>query len=101
MCEKCIRNILSIRALGIERPASFARDVTEAQIRNLMPLKEIKLRIGYEPIVALAKSRGLGDAPWVRTVEDVIRLSRSFNRLATTPARRKLWRWGRRLRIIR
>ena len=34
-CEKCVRNILTFRALGLDRPACFEQDVSVAQILNL------------------------------------------------------------------
>lgn len=99
-CEKCIRSILSFRALGLPRPACFPREVSDEQIRGLIPIKKIKISVGYDPIVRTAESHGLGDAPWVERLRRAIRSSRLHAQLSPRHRGTKLWRLMRRLRMI-
>ena len=71
VCEKCIRNILSFRALGLERPACFPRDVSNRQIMGLVPIKQIMIDVGYASIErtrdrAAASARPPGSGPCAR-----------------------------------
>ncbi len=75
VCEKCIRNILSFRALGLGRPDCFPLDVSDQQILDLIPIKQIKIDVGFGPILRLAESRGVGDEAWVRTLRKAIDLT--------------------------
>ncbi len=88
VCEKCIRNILSFRALGLDRPSCFPLDVTDQQLRDLIPIKQFKIDIGFGPMLRLAESRGCGDEPWVRTLRDAIR--KSHRRRLTRKVKRRL-----------
>ncbi len=98
VCEKCIRNILSFRVLGLELPPCFDHDVTERQIRELRPLKEFTISIGYEPIIRIAEQRGVGRESWVRALRKTLRGNRRATRIAGT---RILWRLPRfRRRIV-
>jgi len=55
-CEKCVRTILSLRSLGLERPLSFPRDVSNRQI---LALKMRGLRVLYhKAILQTARRRG-------------------------------------------
>ncbi|NOZ55946.1 MAG: hypothetical protein GXO73_04035 [Calditrichaeota bacterium] len=100
VCEKCIRNILSFRALGFERPTSFSKDVTEEQILELVPLKEIKIEVGYRDIVQVAQSNGLSDEAWVRALRKAIRLSRLYHLLCKFRGGRRVWRFGRVTKLL-
>lgn len=100
VCEKCIRNILSFRALGISRPDIFPKGVSDEQIMALVPLKRMKLEIGYQPILRLAESRGLGAEPWVRALRRAVRLSIRRDLLYTIHHGNKLWHLGRRLGLL-
>ncbi len=91
-CEKCIRNILSFRALGLGRPICFAKDVSDEQIMALVPIKGIMIDVGYDSIIRFATNNGLGDAQWVRTVRRAVRLSHLRRRLAGVRGGR--WAWG-------
>jgi hypothetical protein len=75
-CEKCIRNILTFRVLGLGLPPCFERDVADDQIRQLGPLKEIIISVGYAPIIERAEQAGRGDEPWVRALRTCIRRNR-------------------------
>jgi hypothetical protein len=94
-CEKCIRNILTFRALGISLPPAFPYDVSDDQIYRLGPLKESTITIGYEEILKEAVKRGLENETWVWALKKAIHRSRMIRKLWSTP-------WGRfKLRLIR
>lgn len=97
VCEKCIRNILSMRALGLPRPRGFPRDVADDQILALVPMKPIKIDIGYGPIVAAADASGRGEESWVRALRKAIRLSRAYYQLRQVRGGMRIWRLGRSL----
>lgn len=67
-CEKCIRNILTFRALGLGLPPCFDQDVSEEQIRALNPGHKVLALIRYAELGKLAASRG-SDGPWVQALE--------------------------------
>jgi hypothetical protein len=73
-CEKCIRNILTFRALGLGLPVCFEADVSDEQLKSLRTLKEITISVGYDPLIELAKSSGCQES-WVGVLEK--RISRS------------------------
>jgi hypothetical protein len=77
-CEKCIRNILTFRALGLGLPPCFKSDVSNERIRNLAPLKEIIMSVGYDVILDLAERRGLDD-PWVDELRRCVKRNRWRN----------------------
>jgi hypothetical protein len=79
VCEKCIRNILTFRALGQPLPACFTQDVSDRQIRALRPLKEIVMKTQYDNIVRLALE-GAVKEPWVRALRTGLRRNRRRNR---------------------
>ncbi len=78
-CEKCIRNILTFRALGQPLPPCFSRDVSDRQIRALRPLKEIVMKTQYDNILRLARENAVND-PWVRELQSTLRRNRRRNR---------------------
>jgi len=69
VCEKCIRNILTFRALGLGLPPCFDQDVSDEQIRTLTPgFPQARADLRYAPVVKLAEAHGVS-GPWVRTLE--------------------------------
>jgi hypothetical protein len=68
VCEKCMRNILTFRALGLGLPPCFDHDVSEEQIRAFWPGEEIRAEIRYGGLARLAEASG-ATGPWVRTLE--------------------------------
>jgi hypothetical protein len=83
-CEKCLRTILSFRAVGTALPPAFARDVTNRQIRRTRFYHEYNVSHWME-VVRSAERRGLGNSDWVRAIHAAIRRNR----------RRWRWRWLR------
>ncbi|MBN1472257.1 MAG: hypothetical protein JW925_10790 [Syntrophaceae bacterium] len=81
-CEKCIRNILTFRALGLPLPKAFASDPDDGRIYRLGPLKEITISVGYNPILEAARKNGLGDACWVKALKKAIFRSRAIRKLS-------------------
>jgi len=75
VCEKCIRTILSFRAAGLDLPRSFPKDVSNEQILGLVPIANLKISVGFGPILKEAERRGLQNEPWVRTLRRAIQLS--------------------------
>ncbi|HEY9648985.1 MAG TPA: hypothetical protein V6C88_21580, partial [Chroococcidiopsis sp.] len=72
-CEKCIRNILNFRIVGIDAPPCFSHAVTNAEIRA-MRVKNAQL----DALTALwqsAKTANISD-PWVGALEHAIRRNR-------------------------
>jgi hypothetical protein len=91
-CEKCIRNILTFRALGLPLPKAFATDPDDERIYRLGPLKEITISVGYNPILEAARQNGLGDAGWVRALKKAISRSRAIRKLSKNASgRAMLW----------
>jgi hypothetical protein len=70
-CEKCIRSILSFRAVGAGLPSCFPVDVTPQQI-NVLQVPQAQLEVDFVPILNQAKARGI-DQPWVKSLESCIR----------------------------
>ena len=68
VCEKCIRNILTFRALGLGLPPCFEHDVTDRQIRELQPGGGALPSIRYAELGKLAKTRGV-EGPWIRALD--------------------------------
>lgn len=69
-CEKCIRNILHFRILGMDLPACFEKDVTEDQILR-MKVQGAQLDALNDTLKA-AKYVGISDS-WVPALEKCIR----------------------------
>ena len=99
-CEKCIRNILTFRALGLELPPCFECDVTDQQIRDLRPISPIVLEVGYSSIFRLAEERGINDQSWVRTIRAVVRKNKRRRWIAKTPVLRRWFGIERRLKRL-
>jgi hypothetical protein len=100
VCEKCIRNILSFRALGIDLPASFHRDVSDDQILKLVPIKPIMIDVGYGRILKLAEDRGAGGESWVAALNRAVRLSRRHHHLKGIRSLNRLLRFVRRTGLM-
>jgi hypothetical protein len=83
-CEKCIRNILTFRALGLPRPEAFEQDVSDKRIFKLGPLKEITISVGYNLILSTAIANGMGDATWIESLKKAISRSRKIRKLDST-----------------
>jgi len=84
-CEKCIRNMLTFRALGIQLPPAFDRDVTDERIFRLGPIKEFTISIGYNKIISLASERGMANDSWIKNLKKAIHRSRVNRKLSKTP----------------
>lgn len=99
-CEKCIRNILTFRALGLELPPCFEHDVTDQQLRDMRLISPIVLEVGYEGILQLVNERGLNDRRWVRTLRSVLARNRRVRWMAKAPVIRRWSGVKRRLRYL-
>jgi hypothetical protein len=69
-CEKCIRNILNFRVLGMDLPQSFKNDITDSQIETV-PVPDLAILFEYKCMLAVAKKRNI-DLPWVKSLEKCI-----------------------------
>ena len=74
-CEKCVRSILTFRALGLGLPPCFERDVSDQQIAALNPGDVIRATIRYADLGRLAQEHGAA-GPWVGTLERTLTTSR-------------------------
>ncbi|MEN6384983.1 MAG: hypothetical protein ABFD79_07265 [Phycisphaerales bacterium] len=72
-CEKCIRNIICLYALGKKLPKSFEFDITGKQIENVI-IPDHAVLFEYKCALAEAKKRGNRE-PWVKSLERSIRLN--------------------------
>ncbi len=86
-CEKCIRNILSFRALGAGLPRCFPEDVADQQIKTL-EVPQAQLEVDFLPILETAKAQGMNQ-PWVKSLESCIR---RHERGYAIKAAKMLWR---------
>lgn len=85
-CEKCIRNILTFRVLGLGLPACFEQDVSNRQLLRMSYTHPARFYY-YREIVELAHQRNIR-ASWV----NALRLSMFLNRLALPLRKSKLFR---------
>jgi hypothetical protein len=74
-CEKCIRNILAFRVLGLGLPACFEQDVSNSQILRMRYTHPARFEF-FSLVVEKARRSGIR-ASWVQAV----RLSILLNRL--------------------
>jgi hypothetical protein len=86
-CEKCIRTILNFRAVGLDLPPCFDRDIGNSQIMGLRGLNAVKTAY-LEDILASARSAAITD-PWVGVLARRLRI----NRLAARARGIKPLRW--------
>lgn len=83
-CEKCIRNILTFRALGLGLPSGFDEDVSDSQIRALNPGDLVRATIRYSGLAQLAEAHG-ASGPWVRVLQRRLQLNSIRRRLQSGP----------------
>lgn len=57
-CEKCMRNILTFRSIGLGLPPCFERDISIGQIKTLRMGDQARRRSRYESLLPLAKAHG-------------------------------------------
>lgn len=69
-CEKCIRNILNFRILGVALPPCFEKDVSNQQI-IMTKIRGTSLEI-WQTLLAKAKAKNISDS-WVKSVAITIR----------------------------
>ncbi len=69
VCEKCVRNILTFRALGLGLPPCFDHDVSQEQIRSMHPGHKVLALIRYDELGVIATKHG-ASGPWVKTLEN-------------------------------
>jgi hypothetical protein len=80
-CEKCIRNILTFRALGLPVPKAFPKQPDDQRIYRLGPLKEVTISIGYEPLLHMAETSGIDRVGWVVSLKKAVFRSRAIRKL--------------------
>lgn len=73
-CEKCIRNIMNFRALGLDLPECFEQDITDSQIAAIEIPTMLHLVV-YTKILLAAKDASITDS-WVTTLENCIEQNR-------------------------
>ena len=78
-CEKCIRNILTFRALGLGLPPCFTRDVGDEAIKSFRMGSSILPEVRYGGLAAVASSKGV-TGEWVRVLEKRIASMRRLKR---------------------
>lgn len=70
-CEKCVRTLLNFKAVGVDRPACFAGEISAAQIRRIRFSNESQ-RTAWREILAYAESHALhGD--WLEAMKECLR----------------------------
>lgn len=70
-CEKCVRTILNIRAVGGSLPQCFDRDVSVSRVaRVAMPTPRIVME--NMSILQAARANGMGSEPWVRALSSSV-----------------------------
>jgi len=74
-CEKCVRNILEFRALGLGLPSCFEKDVTDWEVIKIRYTYSIGAGFIYEDIFSTVKARKVS-ASWVRALKFSIFLNR-------------------------
>lgn len=71
ICEKCVRTMLNFKAVGIDRPACFAGEITPDQIRGIRFVNESQ-RAAWRAISDYADSHALhGD--WLDAMRECLR----------------------------
>ncbi len=104
-CEKCIRSILSFRAVGAGLPSCFPMDVATEQI-NILQVPQAQLEVDFVPVLNMAKARGI-EQPWVKSLESCIRrhergyaikaINRFLRQQIPPQIKKPLWQVRRRL----
>ena len=67
-CEKCMRNILTFRALGLGLPPCFKHDISLSQINTLRMGDWARRRTRYESLLPLAQAYGT-TGTWTRVLK--------------------------------
>jgi len=75
-CEKCIRTILELRALGFRSTSSFEKEVKNRQILRMNISEDVLKSKFYNEILEVAKSRNITDS-WLGS----LRLSIFLNKI--------------------
>ena len=83
-CEKCIRNILTFRALGLGLPPCFPCDVSDSQLSVLRLGTGVDPFLRYGALGRLAASRGTG-GQWVETLNKRLAWTWRHERSSTRP----------------
>jgi len=89
-CEKCVRNILTFRALGLNRPACFEQDVSVAQILSLRYSNRVLA--AYEELLLKAARGGQTSGVWLTAVSANLMINQIRNHLKQSA----LWKVRRR-----
>jgi hypothetical protein len=87
-CEKCVRNILTFRALGLDRPACFERDVTVRQILRLRYSNMVS--IFYTELLLKVTRERQASGVWTAALRANLLINRARNRLKQS-ALWKVW----------
>lgn len=66
-CEKCMRNILTFRALGLGLPACFDHDILDQQIMTLRMGDSPRACLRYGGLLKIAESRGMTGS-WLKVL---------------------------------
>lgn len=69
-CEKCVRNILTLRIVGVENPPCFPNTLSDADIEQI-EMKSTDIE-AMSRVVKAAKAAGV-EASWIASVEKSIR----------------------------
>ncbi len=83
-CEKCVRNILEFRALGLGRPSFFEKNVTNRQILALKYSRSTAKGHSYEDILSKARENKLSGS-WLMILELTIFLNKLRFRAESNP----------------
>jgi hypothetical protein len=85
LCEKCVRNILCLRVLGIHQPPCFPKRVSNRHIRRLR-LRANTWR-AMNKVLVFAREAGISQS-WVRVLAQTLRREKFYQQLE--PARERL-----------
>lgn len=96
VCEKCIRNILTFRALGLGLPACFPQDVEDEAIKTFRMGSPILSEVRYGGLSAVASSRGVA-GEWLRILEKRIVAMRRLRRSKVLQHINRLPYYGKRI----
>ena len=94
-CEKCIRTILEMRALGLGLPACFEKDVSLQQIRKMNISEEVIKAKFYDEILSKA-DRQKTNGPWVKALRSALIRNRVTIRAKRSPLISNLYRMFKR-----
>ena len=93
-CEKCVRNILTFRALGLGLPACFERDVSDFRLASVKMGEGLRPFIRYGQLPELAKANGTYGT-WAKLLVWRLAEMRFRNRWPRLWRRtQRLWYWA-------